>query len=168
MGYGEKEYSPRVKALIERYQEAKLRYSNASRELAKLRLEADYPNAPDVFVAKYARARKKFKNEAREFHLERTYFQVNIQTALRAKPSVDAEIERATRVMPDAVVLDRVEDYSHKELQELKKQTLLQEEFESGKYDELIKELKTKQSAKEQFLSSKDKNDPTLGDFEPL
>lgn len=171
MPYRKKEYSPRALEIINKYQEAKIKYSEAARVFTKLRLAAERAGATDADARRYLDARKYFKAEAAAFYKERLEFQFNIQECMRPKPNMDKDVESALRETPDAVVLDRVSDYSHTELQELKKQVLMEEDVKAGKYNELLaKAAKLRGSSREQFTSSENKNivDPTLGDFDPI
>ena len=180
-----------AKAAIERYQDAKLTYSKAAKEIARLRIIAEHPEATSEDLVRYMKGKKDFKAVCKAFHVERSLFQRNIQLAQGIGPSATKEYKQQLQYIPDNDAIESLQDYSHREMQQLKERCIVSEDVKSGKYDELLKQVEAIRSGIEipkesytfgeseapimnekkspvAFRSSKDKNDPTLGDFEPL
>ena len=153
-----------AKIAIERYQDAKLAYSRAAKEIARLRIIAEHPQATSEDLIRYMRGKKDFKAVCKAFHIERSLFQRNIQLAQGIGPSATKEYEQKLQYTPDNDAIESLQDYSYREMQQLKECCNVSEDVKSGKYDELLKQVEALRNGK----SSKDANDPTFEDFESL
>lgn len=144
--------------IISTYKLAKLAYAEAARKITKLRLLGDHPNATDEQIIAYARGRKEFAAASKLYSAARTEF-------LHAMKEYQATA-KAAHTEKDEDVLSDVRDYSMRELSDMQRESDIAEEFASGKYADVVSEVKERLNTREQF--SRSENDPTLGDFDPL
>lgn len=144
------------KELIDKYTLAKFEYAKACRRITKLRLLAEAPRASDAEIVAYARARKEFREDAKNFNSARSEF-----TSAMSRLTVSREVEK----VKDSKFLEPYEDLTIKELQELRRKEVFKEEMAEGKFDELIRELKAKEAAKRKVMNEVD---PTTGFDSPF
>ena len=134
--------------MLGEFEQLSIEYSEACRRLTKLRLLAEYPKALDEDVLAYAKARRRHKLFCKSYYERKVALTGQIRDMQRARSTIQSLMLEAKETLAEDedAIAPSVEPIAlgFAELQELKKQQLLEAEVESGKYDSLIAELKQK------------------------
>lgn len=173
MAFGKAVQNKNQEALLE-YQDALAAYSAACREITKIRLLADHPAASDADLARYHRAKQKFKQSCREYNQARTKFMLAMrnmsvkQTELTDQEYISQyEGYNFQNTAREIRQVNALNDIGDEKLEQIKAELEAFVQIPMDQREEALKKLERGESIKDQFKNSKG-NDPTNGDFDPI
>jgi hypothetical protein len=169
------EEQDRLSAVIAEFKAASMRYSQACKTFTPYRIAADYPLAtPDVIVA-YHLALKEYKRECKIYQTARDKYVSIIRAQSMKLPEIsDSEAGRLEIGLSIKDIKKEEQKYSISARQQAMAYAVVTRRPDESPQDAADRGLREFDEAQRSEcggswnLGSEEKEDPTLGDFEPL